>query len=75
MCVLPISLELLSSHETGGACYGAHFTNNGKLVVGCHDAISVYLGDYNKADLTFKAEHVTSIASPDNSCSEFVIYI
>ena len=72
MCVIPLSLELLLSHETGGACYGAYFTNNGKLVVGCHDGICVYSDDYNKADLTLKAEHVTSISSPDDSCSEII---
>ena len=61
--VIPISLKLISSHETGGGCYAAHFNRNGKLLMGCHDGIHIYSGDYDMAERTIKGNHVTSIAS------------
>ena len=60
--VIPISLKLISSHETGGGCYAAHFNRNGKLLMGCHDGIHIYSGDYDMAERTLEGNHVTSIA-------------
>ena len=63
--VVPQSLELLSSHNTDHAgCYAAHFTRNGKLLMGCHDGIRIYSENYKKAEKFLKtAKPVISISS------------
>lgn len=61
--VFPMSLKLLSSHNTGGACYAACFYQDGKLLIGCHDGIHIFSDDYNEADHMLKSVYVASIAS------------
>ena len=59
--LVPQSLELESSYQTGGECYCAFFNKNGNLLIGCHDGVRLYKENYHKA--TLRANHVTSIAS------------
>ena len=61
--VVPMSLKLLSSHDTKGACYAACFHQDGKLLIGCHDGICIFSDDYHEADHMLKLSHVASIAS------------
>ena len=61
--VFPMSLKLLSSHDTGGACYAACFHQDGKLLIGCHNGICVFSDDYDEADHLLKSANVASIAS------------
>ena len=65
ICVIPMSLKLISSHDTGGGCYASFFRQDGKLLIGCHDGIRIYSDDYNQPDQTLKSADVTSIACLD----------
>ena len=67
--IVPQSLELDSSYETGGECYCAFFNKNGNLLIGCHDGVRLYTDNYHKADKTLRANHVTSIASVNDEPS------
>ena len=63
--VFPLSLKLLSPHNTGGACCAACFHQYGKLFIGCHDGIHIFSDDYNEAEhmLQSQSVNVASIAS------------
>ena len=73
--VVPQSLQLLSSHSTNFAgCYAAHFTRNGKLLMGCHDGIRIYSENYKKAEKFLKtAKPVISISSHGDKSDIFYI--
>ena len=72
--MIPKSLKLLSSHDTGGGCYAASFQPNGKLLIGCHDGIRIFSDDNDNADKKLKSAHITSVRSIDENDSVFIMH-
>ena len=71
--VIPMSLILVSSHDTGGGCYAAFFHQDGKLLIGCHDGIRLYSSECNQAGKRLESNPVTSITSVDEQNSYIFI--